>query len=154
MDPIADPRADILDAVLPPARGLAGLSNDMPRLRLGIDLCSIEPVAASLARFGRRYLDRIYTPDEAAYAMSAPALAPERLAARFAAKEAAIKAFGLGQLGVAWTDLEVRRTSEGACTLALHGRAAAAAAVAPGTEVAVSLSHDGGQAAAVVLALA
>jgi holo-[acyl-carrier protein] synthase len=119
----------------------------MPRLQVGIDLVQISRIAGSLAAFGERFLRRVYTADELAYARAAPACMAERLAARFAAKEAAKKALELE--GVAWRDLEVRRTDTGACTLVLHGAARAAAG---DRELALSMSHEGDHATAVVIA--
>src|SRR5215475_6684638 len=96
----------------------------MPRLRVGIDLVQISRIAGSLAVFGDRFLRRIFTDDEIAYARAAPARTAERLAARFAAKEAAKKALALD--GVGWRDLEVTRERSGACALVVHGAARAA----------------------------
>jgi holo-[acyl-carrier protein] synthase len=116
-----------------------------PRLRVGIDLVSVPQIAASLATFGERFLGRVFTAGEIAYARAAPALTAERLAARFAAKEAARKALDLD--GVGWREVEVIRTASGAPALRLHGRAAAGV-----TDLAVSLSHEGDHATAVVIA--
>jgi holo-[acyl-carrier protein] synthase len=125
-----------------------------PALSVGIDIAQISAVGASLATFGERFLGRIFSAAEAAYATQSPALAPQRLAARFAAKEAAMKAFGWSEAGVAWREIEVTRTDDGACALALHGSAARMAAAGGWTEICVSLSHDGDYATAVVAALA
>jgi holo-[acyl-carrier protein] synthase len=124
------------------------------RLRTGLDVVEVERISESLARFGERFTERLFCPDEIAYAFSGTGQAPERLAARFAAKEAAIKAFDLSEAGVAWRDIEVRRLPSGACELALHGKAAARATELGVCEIALSLSHEGGYAAAVVTALA
>lgn len=97
--------------------------------------------------FGERFLRRIFTADELGYACSAPACTSERLAVRFAAKEAAKKALGLD--GVGWKDIEVRRAANGACHLALHGAARGAEGAG---STALSMSHDGNQATAVVIA--
>ena len=118
-----------------------------PGLRVGIDLVQISRIEESVQAFGERFLRRVFTTDELAYAIAAPACTGERLAARFAAKEAAKKALGLD--GVAWTDIEVRRAAGGACQLALHGAASRASA---GCRTALSMSHDGNQATAVVIA--
>jgi len=112
-------------------------------LRVGIDLVQISRIADSLATFGERFLRRVFTDAELAYARDVP----ERLAARFAAKEAAKKALALD--GVSWRDLEVTRTPTGAVELVLHGAAHAAAG---GCELALSISHEGDVAAAVVIA--
>jgi holo-[acyl-carrier protein] synthase len=121
------------------------------RLRVGIDLVQVSRIASSLETFGDKFLTRVFTDDEVAYARSAPAasVTVERLAARFAAKEAGKKALGLD--GVGWRDLEVRRADNGACDLALHGSARDAAA-AIGAELALSMSHEGDYATAIVIA--
>lgn len=123
-------------------------------LRVGLDLVEIHRVRESIDRHGERFLQRLFSDDEIAYASSSadPGQRAERLAARFAAKEAAIKAFGLSETGVGWRDIEVRRRADGACHLSLHGRAARHAADLGVRDIALSLSHDGGYAAAVVTA--
>ena len=133
---------------LNPAQGAA-----TARLRVGLDVVEVSRVRDSLQRFGQRYLDRLFTEDEVRYAIQGHGQSAERLAARFAAKEAAIKAFSLSEVGVAWRDIEVCKQADGACRLALHGRAAEQATRLGVTEVALSLSHDGDYAAAVVTAL-
>ena len=115
----------------------------MTRVRVGIDLVQISRIAESLATFGERFLRRVFTDGEVAYA----GRAPERLAARFAAKEAAKKALALD--GVSWRELEVVRHDNGACDLVLHGGARAAAGA---TALALSMSHEGDHATAVVIA--
>jgi holo-[acyl-carrier protein] synthase len=104
-------------------------------------------VSESLAAFGEHFLRRIFTQDEIAYATSDPAHMAERLAARFAAKEAAKKALR-GVDGIGWRQIEVRREPSGACDLRLHDEAAR---VAGSCVSAVSLSHDGDFATAVVV---
>src|SRR6516165_3384002 len=113
---------------------------------VGIDLVRISRIAESLACFGDRFLTRVFTDGEIAYATASPEHTAERLAARFAAKEAVIKALDLADVGVGWRDIEVTRAPSGRCALALHGAArAAAGAVA----LSVSLSHEGDYATAV-----
>jgi len=112
-------------------------------LRVGIDLIQVSRITASIETFGEKFLARVFTPAEVAYARARP----ESLAARFAAKEATKKALELD--GIAWTDIEVVRSSNGACRLELHGAARAAAGA---RELAVSLSHEGDFATAVVIA--
>jgi len=123
------------------------------RLRVGLDVVDIRRVSESMERFGSRFAQRLFSEDEIAYAHSGEGQVAERLAARFAAKEAAIKAFNLAELGVGWRDIEVQKLPNGACRLALHGRAAAEAERLGVCEIALSLSHDGDCAAAVVTAL-
>ncbi len=119
-----------------------------PRPSVGIDLVQISQIAGSMQAFGNRFLDRIFTADEIAYACSAPAMAAARLAARFAAKEATKKALRLD--GVSWRDIEVLRTPSGACELLLHGAAFTAAG---NRALALSMSHDGDHATAIVIIL-
>jgi holo-[acyl-carrier protein] synthase len=110
---------------------------------VGIDLIEIERVERALAR-RPRLAERLFRPDELAYA-SARRRPGRHLAARFAAKEAAIKALGGG---CAPRDIEVRAGEPP--TLILHGRARKAADER-GVELAVSLTHSRETAAAVVL---
>ncbi|MFT3790704.1 MAG: holo-ACP synthase [Rudaea sp.] len=123
------------------------LETAAPRIRVGIDLVRTSRIAESIERFGERFLHRVYTEGEIAYAYSAPGNADERLAVRFAAKEAAKKALDLD--GVGWRDIEVQRSASGACHLVLYGAARAAAGA---SQLALSMSHDGDQATAVVIA--
>ena len=124
---------------------------------VGIDLVMVSRVEASLSRFGERFLRRVFTEGEIAYARSSPAATAERLAARFAAKEAAFKAIGLAgpgiHTGVGWREIEVAREDSGRCRLILHGAARAAADEAGVAELSVSLTHEGDYSAAVVLAI-
>ena len=122
-------------------------------VRVGLDLVEISRIQESLDRFGERFLHRLFSDGEIAYAKARPARSAEHLAARFAAKEAAIKAFSLAEAGMAWRDIEVKRGEDGACHLALHGRAAEAAERLGVTHIALSLSHDGDYAGAVVTAM-
>ncbi len=115
---------------------------------LGIDLVQTSRVRESVATFGDRFLRRVFTDAEIEYANAAPDLAMDRLAARFAAKEATIKALDLAETGVGWREIEVTRSSSGAPAIVLHGNARDAA---KGRALAVSLSHEGDYATAVVL---
>src|SRR5580693_9034401 len=107
----------------------------------GIDIADVPRIAASIARFGERFLDRIFTDGERRYCDS-KANREERYAARFAAKEAAMKAIGTGwNHGVTWRDVEVCRQPGGRPTIAFHGKAAEFAAKLGAVHVALSLSH-------------
>lgn len=117
---------------------------------LGIDIVHIPRIEESLRSFGERFEARMFTPAEAAYARAVPQQRAERLAARFAAKEAAIKALSLSEVGVDWREIEVVRGDDGGCRLALHGKALEAMRNAGGATALVCLSHDGDYAAAVV----
>jgi holo-[acyl-carrier protein] synthase len=123
-------------------------------IRIGVDLVQVSQVEASLARFGDRFVRRLFTEGEIADATAAPRGTAGRLAARLAAKEAALKALGLSDHGVGWRQIEVRRDAGGVPALALHGAARAAAAEAGVDDLAVSLSQAGDYAAAVVVAQA
>jgi holo-[acyl-carrier protein] synthase len=123
------------------------------RLSVGIDLVRVSRVAESLAQFGERFLRRLFTPAEIAYATASPSQTAERLAARFAAKEAAYKALELPSHGVGWRQIEIERTPGGACRLVLHGDARTAAVESGVAELSLSLSHEGDYATAVVVAL-
>jgi holo-[acyl-carrier protein] synthase len=120
---------------------------------VGFDLVDVREVQESMDRFGERYLTRVYTPAEIAYAMSAPdrATAARRLGARFAAKEATIKALGASERGISPREIEVARSTDGAIRIILHGPAFAAAREAGATTLAVSVSHQGDLAGAVVV---
>lgn len=117
---------------------------------MGIDVVHIERIRDSLDAFAERFLSRLFTPHELEYAQSSAAEQLPRLAARFAAKEAALKALGIAQAGINWRDLEVVRRADGSCELAIHGRARSLSKFTDLDDVALSLSHDGDYAVAIV----
>ncbi|MEX2599855.1 MAG: holo-ACP synthase [Dehalococcoidia bacterium] len=110
----------------------------MDDISVGVDLIEIDRIAAALERFGERFLERVYTPGEIAYCRRR---APQ-LAARFAAKEAVMKALGTGTRGVGWREVEVTRKRSGEPEIVLHGRAAARAERLGIGRIAISLSHS------------
>jgi holo-[acyl-carrier protein] synthase len=117
----------------------------------GVDIAEVPRIAASIERFGERFLQRIFTDGEIRYCDS-KANRVERYAARFAAKEAAMKALGTGwNYGVRWRDIEVIRKPGGRPTLAFYGRAAEFAAKLKTTNIALSLTHTTEQAFAQVI---
>jgi holo-[acyl-carrier protein] synthase len=120
--------------------------------RVGIDLTSVAEVAEALREHGEHYLARVYTAREVADCRSGGGVDPARLAARFAAKEAARKVLGVGDGGLGWPSVELVRAPDGNVTLELTGRAAELAAAAGLTSFAVSITHESGLAAAVVVA--
>jgi holo-[acyl-carrier protein] synthase len=122
-------------------------------LSVGIDLVQTSRVSESMAAFGDRFLRRIFTENEIAYATAAPALTPARLAGRLAAKEATVKALDLSERGVGWREIEITRSPSGAPELVLHGNARAAADEAGAPALSVSISHEGDYATAVVISL-
>src|SRR5579864_9036131 len=117
----------------------------------GIDIEQVARVRQSIERFGDRFLRRIYTEGEIRYCDS-KANRVERYAARFAAKEAAMKALGTGwSHGVRWRDCEVARLPGGRPTMTFHGRAGEFATKLGVKNVALSLSHTEEQAIAQVI---
>jgi holo-[acyl-carrier protein] synthase len=120
-------------------------------LGIGTDLAEVERIRDSIARFGDRFLNRIYTTGERAYAAS-KANPVERLAARFAAKEAGMKAIGTGwSQGVRWHDFEVVNEKSGRPTLALDGVAKRKADALGVKRISLSLTHTSAMALAVVI---
>jgi holo-[acyl-carrier protein] synthase len=117
----------------------------------GIDIAEVPRIRESIARFGDRFLRRIYTAGEMRYCDS-KANRVERYAARFAAKEAAMKALGTGwSHGVRWRDCEVVRMPGGRPTIVFHGKAGEVAARLGMKNAALSLSHTAEQAIAQVI---
>src|SRR5215475_11974237 len=117
----------------------------------GIDIAEVPRIAQSIARFGERFLRRIFTEGEIRYC-ERKANRVERFAARFAAKEAAMKALGTGwNHGVRWRDCEVTRMPGGRPTISFHGRAAEFADKLGVKNAALSLSHTAEQAIAQVI---
>jgi holo-[acyl-carrier protein] synthase len=107
----------------------------------GLDLAEVPRIRASIERFGARFVDRIYTPAEIAY-VERKANRYERYAARFAAKEAGMKAIGTGwKRGVAWRDFEVANLPSGKPTLRFHGVAAQIAGKLGVKSISLSLTH-------------
>lgn len=107
----------------------------------GVDLCEVPRLRAAIERHGDRFLNRIYTSREVAYVES-KANRFERYAARFAAKEAAMKALGTGwRRGIRWLDFEVTNLPSGRPTLTLHGRAAEIASAMGVRSISLSLTH-------------
>jgi holo-[acyl-carrier protein] synthase len=118
--------------------------------RIGFDLARVSGIAESIRLFGRRFTDRCFTSGELDYALSGTGQCAERLAARFAAKEAVIKALGLSETGVSLADIEVVKLDDGGCAIVLHGAARRAAERMGAKRIQVSLSHDGDCAGAMV----
>jgi len=120
-------------------------------LGVGTDLAEVERIGKSVERFGERFLARVFTVRERAYSMRKANWA-ERLAARFAAKEAGMKAIGTGLThGVSWQNLEVVNEPSGRPTLFLYGAALEAANAMGVKRISVSLTHTKAMAFAVVI---
>jgi holo-[acyl-carrier protein] synthase len=117
----------------------------------GIDIAEVPRIRHSIERFGDRFLQRIYTTGEIRYCDS-KANRVERYAARFAAKEAAMKALGTGwSHGVRWRDCEVVRLPGGRPAIMFHGKAGEFAARLGVKNAALSISHTAEQAIAQVI---
>jgi holo-[acyl-carrier protein] synthase len=107
---------------------------------IGIDVIEIARVQAVLQRHPERFLSRVFTHEEAAFCRGR---VPE-LAARFAAKEAVMKALGTGARGLAWRDIEILPNQRGKPLVYLHGlaKARAEAIGLRGVDISLSHSHD------------
>lgn len=128
---------------------------------LGMDVVEIERITHSLERFGRRFLQKILTPaeeqalDARGLHLESPATAKtlaSTVAARFAAKEAAVKALGTGfTLGIGMHHIEIHSLPSGQPQILLHGPAAQRMAALSATKAHISLTHSRDTAAAVVI---
>ena len=117
-------------------------------VEVGIDVIEIDRIAAVLARHGERFLKRIFTPNERERYGNRPA----ELAARFAAKEATMKALGTGIRGVRWRDIETLPNRRGKPILILHETARCRAEALGFQHFAISLTHSRTEATAIVVA--
>ena len=118
----------------------------------GVDIVEVARIASMLEAHGERFVTRCFTRAEAGYAESAHHRRAERYAARFACKEAVLKALGTGwRDGIAWRQIEVRREPSGRPSLVLTGRCAEIADDLGIVQWHVSLSHTDTNAIASVL---
>ena len=118
---------------------------------IGLDLAEVDRIRAAIERHGRRFVERIYTPAEIAY-VERKRNRYERYAARFAAKEAGMKAIGTGwKRGVRWQDFEVVNLPSGRPTLQFHGVAAQVAGGLGVRDTVLSLTHTATQGMAIVI---
>jgi holo-[acyl-carrier protein] synthase len=120
----------------------------MSRHEIGIDLVDIERIVGVLRKFPDRFRLRVLTDREQRYV----GRRVERMAGRWAAKEAISKVLGLGVRGVGWREIEVLPNRAGAPQVFLHGRAARRAEALELDEVTVSISHERHLAVAVAVA--
>jgi holo-[acyl-carrier protein] synthase len=117
----------------------------------GVDLCEVGRMREAMERHGARFKNRVFTEAEVAYA-ERKANRFERYAARFAAKEAAMKALGTGwRGGIAWRDFEVTNLPSGRPTLTFHGKAAEIAEHRGVRNISLSMTHTADQAMALVI---
>jgi holo-[acyl-carrier protein] synthase len=120
-------------------------------LGVGIDLAEVSRIREAIERHGRRFIERVFTPGEIAY-VERKANRFERYAARFAAKEAGMKAIGTGwRRGVRWQDFEVTNLPTGRPTLSLHGVAAEIADKLGVRNISLSITHTTLQGMAIVI---
>jgi holo-[acyl-carrier protein] synthase len=118
---------------------------------LGLDIAETDRVEAAIVRHGTAFLERVYTPREVAYCQKHKNQF-ERYAARFAAKEAAMKALGTGwRLGVRWRDIEVANEPGGKPTLNLEGVARQFADGLGVKHISLTITHSGNLALAQVI---
>jgi holo-[acyl-carrier protein] synthase len=120
-------------------------------LHIGIDLIEVDRIQTIIARYGDRFLSRVFTESELAYCRGQP----HQLAARFAAKEAVSKTLGVGiqhREGVGWREIQVIADERGKPSVRLSGRAAQRAAEIGIRQFAISLSHTREHAIAMVVA--
>ena len=118
---------------------------------IGIDLAEVSRIREAIERHGQRFIQRIYTENEIAY-VERKANKYERYAARFAAKEAGMKAVGTGwKRGVRWRDFEVTNLPSGRPTLQLHGEAAKFAEHLGVRNIALSITHTAAEGMAIVI---
>ena len=120
--------------------------------RIGIDHVAHEDVAASIAAFGDRYLDRIFTPDERRYAADGGPLQVQRLSARFAAKEAVRKILR-PKSGLSFNGVSVVHGPDGEPRLRFDPHAEALAATVGVRSWSISITHSFGHSAAAVIAM-
>lgn len=106
-------------------------------LAVGVDIIEVVRIQRSIDRHGNRFLDRIFTVQEQAYCTGRV----ERLAARFAVKEAVGKAFGTGIGDIGWKDIEIINDERGRPELILHDAAAELSKVMALGEWSISMSH-------------
>lgn len=150
-----EPGPPVPDAPLadqPPTAGSSPVQGPLPlegpppgTTELGIDIIRVSRIADSLARFGNRFVDRVLTPQEAAYVRGRE----ETMAGRWAAKEAVSKVLGLGVRGIGWREIEIERLPTGQPAVRLHGRAARRAKQLGMSRIALSISHESEYAVAI-----
>jgi phosphopantetheine--protein transferase-like protein len=116
---------------------------------LGIDIIKVARIRDTLARFGRRFSNRVLTVAERRYVRDRP----ETMAGRWAAKEAVSKVLGLGVRGIGWQDIEVERLPTGQPAVKLHGRAALRAEQLGMGRIALSISHESEYAVAIAFGI-
>ena len=124
-----------------------------PPVLLGVDLAEVSRIENMIDAHADRFLERCFTERERAYCDANPKRRAEHYAARFAAKEAVLKALGTGwSEGIAWTDVEIVRPPDGAPTVELHHAALRTAEELGVTGWRLSMTHAAGLAVANAIA--
>jgi holo-[acyl-carrier protein] synthase len=127
------------------------------KIYLGTDICEINRIQEACEKYGEKFFNKVFTSSEIDYCVKSKKHMPQRFAVRFAAKEAAAKALGVGinkigwNKGVNWKDIEVLRDSNGAVSIILFGKAKELESKEKITNWAVSLSHSKDTATATVI---
>ena len=129
------------------------MASQLPKVKIGTDICQIDRVKSAYKRHGKRFLMRVLTDKEIKYVISNKKNLINRLAGRFAAKEAATKVLGTGLKGVYFKEIEILRESSGAPKLILHKRANKIAKKKGLHNFEVSISHERDFAIAIVVAV-
>ncbi|MBE3577213.1 MAG: holo-ACP synthase [Limnochordales bacterium] len=121
---------------------------------LGTDIIEVPRIARAFDRFGERFLRKVYTPEEIAYCLRAThrGRVVERLAGRFAAKEAVMKSLGCGPGKVPWRSVAILPQKGGPPQVVLSGPAARRAAELGVERLLVSISHQSQWAVATAIA--
>ena len=114
------------------------MKKDLEMLTNGVDIIEISRIRKMVERWGKRFLDRIYTDTEIRICRDRP----EKLASRFAGKEAVMKALGTGARGISWREIEIASESSGKPVVNLYGKAQAKAESLGLNELAISLSDS------------
>jgi len=118
---------------------------------IGLDMVKVSRIEEALKRWGERFQNKVFSPGEIRYCLEKKNPAPH-FAARFAAKEALVKALGIGiRRGVHWKDVEVQRGPLGRPVLKIHGRAVEICRKEGIDGFFLSLTHDGDYSGAMVV---
>lgn len=125
----------------------------LPKVKIGTDICQINRVKSAYKRFGKRFLERILTKNEIKYVTSKKRNLINRLAGRFAAKEATSKVLGTGLRGVYFKEIEILRELSGAPKIILHKRAKQKAKKLGLQNFEASISHEQDFAIAIVIGI-
>jgi holo-[acyl-carrier protein] synthase len=112
----------------------------MAIIGVGVDIVEVERIERAITRWGEAFIRRIYTAREVERA-AAPIVVGPRMAARFAAKEAVMKALGVGWRDLSWREIEIANDAQGRPVVRLHGAARRVAEQKGVSEVLLGISH-------------